>query len=107
MVQLGVDYQGGTEEMYRCVKMKIEVGRQWGKVAEKFKCVWSNSRRRARMLRDTSRSTQAMAQLKQLGGVPESPVQSSSASMRGKTKASVTDCCICGCSVLRRGVAPD
>ncbi len=25
--------------MYRCVKMKVEVGRQWGKVADKFKWV--------------------------------------------------------------------
>ncbi len=28
VIQLGVDYQGGTEEMYRCVKMKVEVGRE-------------------------------------------------------------------------------
>jgi hypothetical protein len=37
VIQLGIDYQGGAEEMYRCVKMKVEVGRQWGKVADKFK----------------------------------------------------------------------
>jgi len=28
IIQLGVDYQGGTEEMYRCIKMKVEVGRE-------------------------------------------------------------------------------
>jgi pSer/pThr/pTyr-binding forkhead associated (FHA) protein len=39
ILQLGVDYQGGHEEMYRCVKMKVEIGRQWGKTADKFKWV--------------------------------------------------------------------
>jgi hypothetical protein len=29
VLQLGVDYQGGAEEMYRCVKMRVEVGREW------------------------------------------------------------------------------
>ncbi|CAG8449052.1 6169_t:CDS:2 [Ambispora leptoticha] len=29
VVQLGVDYQGGTEEIYRCVKMRIELNRSW------------------------------------------------------------------------------
>ncbi|GJJ12867.1 hypothetical protein Clacol_007113 [Clathrus columnatus] len=29
VLQLGVDYQGGTEEMYRCVKLRIELGREW------------------------------------------------------------------------------
>ncbi|CAO3643610.1 unnamed protein product [Cunninghamella echinulata] len=27
VVQLGVDYQGGTEEIYRCVKMRLEINR--------------------------------------------------------------------------------
>ncbi|CAD6893585.1 unnamed protein product [Tilletia caries] len=27
VIQLGVDYQGGTEEIYRCVKMRIELNR--------------------------------------------------------------------------------
>ncbi|KAI8067900.1 SMAD/FHA domain-containing protein [Gongronella butleri] len=27
VVQLGVDYQGGTEEIYRCVKMRLELNR--------------------------------------------------------------------------------
>ncbi|KAJ9105267.1 hypothetical protein QFC21_001634 [Naganishia friedmannii] len=74
IVQLGVDYQGGTEEMYRCVKMKIEVGRE--------------------------KSREAMKQLRALGGVPESPSAGSAGSNGNKekkvvSKASVTDCCIC------------
>ncbi|CAO3594585.1 unnamed protein product [Absidia cylindrospora] len=27
VIQLGVDYQGGTEEIYRCVKMRLEINR--------------------------------------------------------------------------------
>ncbi|KAI8367728.1 SMAD/FHA domain-containing protein, partial [Blakeslea trispora] len=27
IIQLGVDYQGGTQEIYRCVKMKIELNK--------------------------------------------------------------------------------
>jgi hypothetical protein len=29
ILQLGVDYQGGTEDMYKSVKIRIEVGREW------------------------------------------------------------------------------
>lgn len=29
VLQLGVDYQGGTEEIYKCVKMRVEIGREW------------------------------------------------------------------------------
>ena len=37
ILQLGVDYQGGTEEIYRCVKMRVEVGREWQNAANAFK----------------------------------------------------------------------
>ncbi|GHJ84394.1 hypothetical protein NliqN6_0796 [Naganishia liquefaciens] len=84
IIQLGVDYQGGTEEMYRCVKMKIEVGRERQRGQNNF-------------------NKEAMKQLRALGGVPESPTASTSAgSMKEKkpaAKASVTDCCICLFSV--------
>lgn len=39
VVQLGVDYQGGTEEMYRCVKIRIELGRRTQNTNSAFKCV--------------------------------------------------------------------
>ncbi|KIJ28243.1 hypothetical protein M422DRAFT_134942, partial [Sphaerobolus stellatus SS14] len=29
VLQLDVDYQGGTEEIYRCVNMRVELGREW------------------------------------------------------------------------------
>ena len=37
MIQLGVDYQGGTEEVYRCVKMRVELNRGWQRGANQFK----------------------------------------------------------------------
>jgi pSer/pThr/pTyr-binding forkhead associated (FHA) protein len=33
ILQLGVDYQGGQEDMYRCVKMRVELGRDWQRAA--------------------------------------------------------------------------
>lgn len=37
LLQLGVDYQGGTEDIYKCVKIKVEVGREWQNHANPFK----------------------------------------------------------------------
>lgn len=39
VLQLGVDYQGGSEDIYKSVKIKIEVGREWQAGANAFKCV--------------------------------------------------------------------
>jgi len=39
VLQLGVDYQGGQEDMYRCVKMRVELGRDWQRGANEFKSV--------------------------------------------------------------------
>ncbi|KAG0227277.1 hypothetical protein BGW42_003079 [Actinomortierella wolfii] len=37
VVQLGVDYQGGTQEIYRCVKMRLEINRGWQQQANPFR----------------------------------------------------------------------
>lgn len=37
LLQLGVDYQGGTEDIYKCVKIRIEVGREWQAHTNPFK----------------------------------------------------------------------
>jgi hypothetical protein len=39
ILQLGVDYQGGTEEIYRCVKIRVEIGREWQAQPNAFKWV--------------------------------------------------------------------
>lgn len=40
ILQLGVDYQGGTEEIYRCVKIRVEIGREWQAQPNAFKWVY-------------------------------------------------------------------
>ncbi|KAF9010446.1 hypothetical protein BDZ89DRAFT_1078084 [Hymenopellis radicata] len=37
ILQLGVDYQGGTEDIYKCVKMRVELGREWQDGRNAFK----------------------------------------------------------------------
>ncbi|KAG8851318.1 hypothetical protein FRB96_009383 [Tulasnella sp. 330] len=73
VIQLGVDYQGGTEEMYRCVKIKVEVGqgREWQGGANAF-------------------NTAALKQLRTLQAG-----EGSETSKAGPLKKSVGDCCIC------------
>jgi hypothetical protein len=36
-IQLGVDYQGGTENIYKCVRIRVEIGREWQASANAFK----------------------------------------------------------------------
>jgi len=43
IVQLGVDYQGGTEDIYKSVKIRVEIGREWQAAANAFKSVFSLS----------------------------------------------------------------
>lgn len=71
IIQLGVDYQGGTEEMYRCVKIKVEVGqgREWQGGANAF-------------------NTAALKQLRTLQAV-DAP------GSKGVLRKTVGDCCIC------------
>ncbi|KAI0260400.1 hypothetical protein BGY98DRAFT_1055271, partial [Russula aff. rugulosa BPL654] len=35
-LQLGVDYQGGTENIYKCVRIRVEIGREWQASANAF-----------------------------------------------------------------------
>lgn len=87
VVQLGVDYQGGTEEIYRCVKMRVELNRGWQREANQF-------------------NVNALRQLRALQGTPLSPPEekgktgaASAALPTNRQGVSVTDCCICLFSV--------
>ncbi|KAJ2962914.1 hypothetical protein NQZ79_g1985 [Umbelopsis isabellina] len=60
IVQLGVDYQGGAEEIYRSVKMKFEVNRTWQHKANPF-------------------SVNALNNLRSLGGTPSTATKPSTA----------------------------
>ncbi|EGF98650.1 uncharacterized protein MELLADRAFT_95497 [Melampsora larici-populina 98AG31] len=82
VLQLGVDYQGGTEEIYRCVKMRVELNRGWQRAANNF-------------------NQQALAQLRALGGESNISDSNSSANKANKDPSKpeplkpVSDCCIC------------
>lgn len=91
VVQLGVDYQGGTEEIYRCVKMRVELNRGWQREANQF-------------------NVNALRQLRALQGTPISPPEekgktataaaaAAAALPTNRQGVSVTDCCICLFSV--------
>lgn len=36
ILQLGLDFRGGTEEIYRCVKMRVELNKSWKRRANAF-----------------------------------------------------------------------
>ncbi|KAF7377207.1 putative E3 ubiquitin-protein ligase dma1 [Mycena sanguinolenta] len=36
ILQLGVDYQGGAEDIYKSVKIRVEIGREWQREANAF-----------------------------------------------------------------------
>lgn len=87
-MQLGVDYQGGTEEIYRCVKMRVELNRGWQRGANQF-------------------NVNALRQLRALQGSPLGASAGDASTGSGKAAAlptnrqsmNVTDCCICLFSV--------
>lgn len=68
IVQLGVDYQGGAEDIYKSVKIRIEVGREWQSSKNAF-------------------NTSALENLKALAAAPGLPPRTG--------KSNIPDCCIC------------
>ncbi|KAL6305451.1 hypothetical protein BKA93DRAFT_730894 [Sparassis latifolia] len=73
LLQLGVDYQGGTEDIYKCVKIKIEVGREWQTHSNPFN---ANA-------------------LKQLKAIALQPQIEAADKKVVHYKSSLPDCCIC------------
>lgn len=39
IVQLGIDFRGGEEMIFRCVRMRVECNRSWQQQPNEFKCV--------------------------------------------------------------------
>ncbi|KAG5351227.1 hypothetical protein C0989_007382 [Termitomyces sp. Mn162] len=72
ILQLGVDYQGGTEDIYKSVKIRIELGREWQAAANAF-------------------NTNTLNVLKTLQAAPPTA-----------PKTQIPDCCICLFSVTIR-----
>lgn len=44
VVQLGIDFKGGEEMIFRCVKMRLELNRGWQNKLNKFKYVLASTR---------------------------------------------------------------
>ncbi|EAU86673.2 cytoplasmic protein [Coprinopsis cinerea okayama7 len=73
ILQLGVDYQGGAEDIYKSVKIRIELGREWQTTANAF-------------------NTSAVKSLKAIAG----PLAQANNLKGGKpAKTQLGDCCIC------------
>ncbi|KAH9975431.1 hypothetical protein BGW80DRAFT_1457716 [Lactifluus volemus] len=78
-LQLGVDYQGGTEDIYKCVRIRVEIGREWQTSANAF-------------------NTNALRQLRSLA-TTSNPTASKSMNKKPVSKSGFSDCCICLFSV--------
>ncbi|KAF9019970.1 hypothetical protein BDP27DRAFT_131120 [Rhodocollybia butyracea] len=81
LLQLGVDYQGGSEDIYKSVKIRIELGREWQSGVNKF-------------------NTNAIKNLKTLAHAV-SPQANTNADgkaapkKKGAMSVGLPDCCIC------------
>lgn len=102
ILQLGVDYQGGTEDMYKSVKIRIEVGREWQAAANAFKYVsrFIHIRIFALSLNHATDvrlfSTNALSQLKSLAvSISVDPTATAVVTKKPSRKTSIPDCCIC------------
>ncbi|KDR79348.1 hypothetical protein GALMADRAFT_223575 [Galerina marginata CBS 339.88] len=77
ILQLGVDYQGGAEDIYKSVKIRIEIGREWQASANAF-------------------NTNALKNLKSLA-LPVAPGKQpvTTVKLPAGGKSQIPDCCIC------------
>ncbi|KAF9459276.1 hypothetical protein BDZ94DRAFT_1172026 [Collybia nuda] len=74
ILQLGVDYQGGAEDIYKSVKIRIEAGREWQAAPNAF-------------------NTNALKNLKTLAVAPTKSTTVRHPGSGGKSQ--IPDCCIC------------
>jgi pSer/pThr/pTyr-binding forkhead associated (FHA) protein len=96
VLQLGVDYQGGTEDIYKSVKIRVEIGREWQAGINAFKLVFTIfSGHRLTVLSSTNalKNIRALA-LPTTGSITASA--SPTTNNAGKSKnLGIPDCCIC------------
>ncbi|KAK1223621.1 hypothetical protein PQX77_013518, partial [Marasmius sp. AFHP31] len=78
IMQLGVDYQGGTEDIYKSVKIRVEIGREWQASANAF-------------------NTTAIRNLKTLAVsmTAGAAARTASGAQKSSAKSAFPDCCIC------------
>ncbi|KAH7929182.1 SMAD/FHA domain-containing protein [Leucogyrophana mollusca] len=83
ILQLGVDYQGGAEDIYKSVKIRIEIGREWQAAANAF-------------------NTNALSQLRSLAVNNSAENVGTAAGKKRAPPTNIQDCCICLFSVTIR-----
>ncbi|KAH9476286.1 putative E3 ubiquitin-protein ligase dma1 [Psilocybe cubensis] len=78
ILQLGVDYQGGAEDIYKSVKIRVELGREWQSAPNAF-------------------NTNALKNLKSLALPEPSGKKAATATVKLPVagKSQIPDCCIC------------
>lgn len=76
LLQLGVDYQGGSEDIYKSVKIRVEVGREWQASANAF-------------------NMNAITQLRELGVSTDPFKLGETKGKKLPSKPNIPDCCIC------------
>ncbi|KAI9511960.1 SMAD/FHA domain-containing protein [Russula earlei] len=102
-LQLGVDYQGGTEDIYKCVRIRVEIGREWQACANVFKCVTFSGLAAIDCLSGGvfRFSTTALRQLRSLAAL-NAPTAPKPTDKKPVPKSGFSDCCICLFSVTIR-----
>lgn len=99
ILQLGVDYQGGSEDIYKSVKIRVEVGREWQAAANAFKYV--NRGLLCNPNPDFFYSTNAITQLRSLGiGCDQPKLHETIKGKKRLPKPNIPDCCICPCILI-------
>jgi pSer/pThr/pTyr-binding forkhead associated (FHA) protein len=99
ILQLGVDYQGGAEDIYKSVKIRIELGREWQASANAFKYVnpWLIFFELFVLTVLWPPSTNALKNLKSLAlpGMPGAKLPLATVKLPSNGKSQIPDCCIC------------
>ncbi|KAG2182553.1 hypothetical protein INT43_007484 [Umbelopsis isabellina] len=82
VVQLGVDYQGGTEEIYRCVKMRLELNRSWQHQINPYSL-------------NTFQSLRNLTTPPNNVSVLDTAMANTGLTIEGDNSNAIEDCCIC------------
>ncbi len=99
VIQLGVDFKGGEEEIYRCVKMRVELNRGWQRAANQYNV---NALRQLRALQGTPLLPPTPAAA---AGAPSAATAKEGELPTNAQSVSITDCCICELLLFRHASA--
>ncbi|KAG6818768.1 hypothetical protein H0H93_001980, partial [Arthromyces matolae] len=102
ILQLGVDYQGGTEDIYKSVKIRIELGREWQAGANAFNTNTLKILKTLSTPLPPTRGTNAKSLLKTQASSSSAAAPILSGTQPPHQPHQIPDCCICLFSVTIR-----